>query len=150
MEIKQVVEYFTQATEDNKVISIDKTFITGSIEVTKKETGTAVSFKEMGTNIIRLLETVGINEVIKITYKTSVSNVNTDLDILKELRELRARCEALEEQQNYLLAGLQERVPMETFKQWIWLMEKSFGKVVLDNSHLQGVQGVSMPPWKRS
>lgn len=145
MEVKQVFEYYTQENDTNKVINTEKTFIEGSVSVFKKESNAPVLFKEMGNKIIRLLEAVSKDEVLQIRYNITVSVVNTDVDILQTLRELQSRCENLERKQEYLMQALQERVPEKTFKQWILLMEKSFGKPVLDNTSLMGVAGVSLP-----
>lgn len=145
MQLKQVVEYFTQTEETNLVINTANHFVEGSVVVTKQATGAIVSFKEMGTNIVRLKETIGINEVLVITYNITVSDINTDLDILREIRDLKERCDLLEQTQVWLLEGLKEKVPQATFKQWLMLMEKNFGKSVLGNNYLMGVQGDSLP-----
>ena len=149
MELKQVVEYYTQDIDTNKVINTTNNFVQGSVEVSKKATGNSVAFKEMGTNIIRLLETAGKDEVLKITYNITVSTINTELDLLKELRDLKQRCENLEETQVYLLEALKDKVPQATFKQWLMLMEKSFGKPILDNKYLMGLQSESLPVGKK-
>lgn len=145
MQLKQVVEYFTQTEETNLVINTANHFVEGSVVVTKQATGAIVSFKEMGTNIVRLKETIGSNEVLVITYNITVSDINTDLDILREIRDLKERCDLLEQTQVWLLEGLKEKVPQATFKQWLMLMEKNFGKSVLGNNYLMGVQGDSLP-----
>lgn len=74
-----------------------------------------------------------------------MSSVNTDVDILKEIRDLQARCELLEQTQVWLLEGLKDKVPQATFKQWLMLMEKNFGKSILDNKYLMGLQSESLP-----
>lgn len=145
MQLKQIVEFFTQTEDSNQVINTVNHFVQGSVVVTKKATGAVVSFKEMGSNIIRLKESVGKEEVLEIKYNITVTTVNTELDLLKEIRDLKARCDLLEEMQVYLLEGLKEKVPQATFKQWIMLMEKSFGKPVLDNKYLMGLQSESLP-----
>ena len=145
MQLKQIVEFFTQTEDSNQVINTVNHFVQGSVVVTKKATGAVVSFKEMGSNIIRLKESVGKEEVLEIKYNITVTTVNTELDLLKEIRDLKARCDLLEEMQVYLLEGLKEKVPQATFKQWIMLMEKSFGKPILDNKYLMGLQSESLP-----
>ena len=145
MQLKQIVEFFTQTEDSNQVINTVNHFVQGSVVVTKKATGAVVSFKEMGSNIIRLKESVGKEEVLEIKYNITVTTVNTELDLLKEIRDLKARCDLLEEMQVYLLEGLKEKVPQATFKQWLMLMEKNFGKSVLGNNYLMGVQGDSLP-----
>ena len=145
MQLKQVVEYFTQTEETNLVINTVNHFIAGSVVVTKKATGAIVSFKEMGDNIVRLKETISAGEILTITYNITVSSVNTDVDILKEIRDLQARCELLEQTQVWLLEGLKDKVPQATFKQWLMLMEKNFGKSILDNKYLMGLQSESLP-----
>lgn len=145
MQLKQIVEFFTQTEDSNQVINTVNHFVQGSVVVTKKATGAVVSFKEMGSNIIRLKESIGKEEVLEIKYNITVTTVNTELDLLKEIRDLKARCDLLEEMQVYLLEGLKEKVPQATFKQWIMLMEKSFGKPVLDNKYLMGLQSESLP-----
>lgn len=145
MEIKQVIEYYTQTEDTNKVVNTSNNFIQGSVVVTKKATGMPVSFKEMGADIVRLLETVGKDEVLKIVYNITVSSLNNDADILKEIRDLKTRCEVLEATQVYLIEALKDKVPQATFKQWLMLMEKSFGKPILDNKYLMGLQSESLP-----
>lgn len=145
MQVKQIVEHFTQTDPSNLVITTASHFVEGSVTVVKTSTNVAVSFKEMSTNIIRLLEAVAENEELTITYNVTVSSINTDLDILREIRDLKERCELLEQMQVYLLEGLKERVPLSTFKQWLMLMEKNFGKSILDNKYLMGIQSESLP-----
>ena len=149
MQLKQVIEYFTQTEDSNQVINTVNHFVKDSVVVTKKATGAVVSFKEMGSNIIRLKESVGKEEVLEIKYNITVTTVNTELDLLKEIRDLKKRCDLLEEIQVSLLEGLSEKVPQATFKQWIMLMEKSFGKPVLDNKYLMGIQSESLPVEKK-
>ena len=95
MQLKQIVEFFTQTEDSNQVINTVNHFVQGSVVVTKKATGAVVSFKEMGSNIIRLKESVGKEEVLEIKYNITVTTVNTELDLLKEIRDLKARCDLL-------------------------------------------------------
>ena len=145
MNIKLVTEQFTQTDGSNRIIKTANMFIAGSASVVDTLTGATVVSKEMSSELIRLLDAVPEGGNLTVTYSMQVTEYNPSADIMKEVRKLQERVAILEEQNKLLLEGLQQRVPLKTFKQWISLMEKNFGKAVLDENSLMGIQGVSLP-----
>lgn len=148
MKNRKIIEYFTQKTESNFIVEINNTFIKDSVKVIKKETEVEVDFVELSSNIIRLKELVDLNEILTISYEILVTDFNEDIDVLKEIRDLKEKVKSLEKSQELLLKAVQERVPESTFKQWILLMEKSFGKPLISENHLMGIAGQSLPVLK--
>ena len=147
MILKRVVENYTQTQENNLVFKVNNTFAKNSVRVTVA--GVQVQHSELGTNIIRLLETVPLGALVSISYETQVSSYDSDIDIVQRLRDLEKRCTNLEKQNEILLEAIQQRVPAKTFRQWLLVMEKNFGKSVLDSNSLMGIQGESIPnEWK--
>lgn len=147
MILKRVVENYTQTQENNLVFKVNNTFAKDSVRVTVA--GVQVQHSELGTNIIRLLEAVPLGALVSISYETQVSSYDSDIDIVQRLRDLEKRCTNLEKQNEILLEAIQQRVPAKTFRQWLLVMEKNFGKSVLDSSSLMGIQGDSIPnEWK--
>ena len=147
MILKRVVENYTQTQENNLVFKVNNTFAKDSVRVTVA--GVQVQHFELGTNIIRLLGTVPLGALVSISYETQVSSYDSDIDIVQRLRDLEKRCTNLEKQNEILLEAIQQRVPAKTFRQWLLVMEKNFGKSVLDSSSLMGIQGESIPnEWK--
>ena len=147
MILKRVVENYTQTQENNLVFKVNNTFAKDSVRVTVA--GVQVQHSELGTNIIRLLETVPLGALVSISYETQVSSYDSDIDIVQRLRDLEKRCTNLEKQNEILLEAIQQRVPAKTFRQWLLVMEKNFGKSVLDSNSLMGIQGESIPTeWK--
>lgn len=147
MILKRVVENYTQTQENNLVFKVNNTFAKDSVRVTVA--GVQVQHSELGTNIIRLLETVPLGALVSISYETQVSSYDSDIDIVQRLRDLEKRCTNLEKQNEILLEAIQQRVPAKTFRQWLLVMEKNFGKSVLDSNSLMGIQGESIPnEWK--
>lgn len=145
MNIKLVTEQFTQTDGNNRIIKTANMFIAGSASVVDTLTGATVASKEMSSELIRLLDAVPEGGNLTVTYSMQVTEYNPSADIMKEVRKLQERVAILEEQNKLLLEGLQQRVPLKTFKQWISLMEKNFGKAVLDENSLMGIQGESLP-----
>lgn len=145
MNIKLVTEQFTQTDGSNRIIKTANMFIAGSASVVDTLTGATVVSKEMSSELIRLLDAVPEGGRLTVTYSMQVTEYNPSADIMKEVRKLQERVAILEEQNKLLLEGLQQRVPLKTFKQWISLMEKNFGKAVLDENSLMGIQGESLP-----
>lgn len=145
MNTKQVTETFTQVDGNNRVLRTSNTFVEGSVVVKDVLTGNIIPTKEMSTELIKLLDPVAIDTKLMIIYNVQVSVYNTELDLIRELRKLQERVSLLEEQNELLLEAMQERVPLKTFKQWISLMEKNFGKAVLDENSLMGIQGAELP-----
>lgn len=147
MILKRVVENYTQTQENNLVFKVNNTFAKDSVRVTVA--GVQVQHSELGTNIIRLLEAVPLGVLVSISYETQVSSYDSDIDIVQRLRDLEKRCTNLEKQNEILLEAIQQRVPAKTFRQWLLVMEKNFGKSVLDSNSLMGIQGESIPnEWK--
>lgn len=147
MILKRVVENYTQTQENNLVFKVNNTFAKDSVRVTVAEV--QVQHSELGTNIIRLLEAVPLGALVSISYETQVSSYDSDIDIVQRLRDLEKRCTNLEKQNEILLEAIQQRVPAKTFRQWLLVMEKNFGKSVLDSNSLMGIQGESIPnEWK--
>ena len=147
MILKRVVENYTQTQENNLVFKVNNTFAKDSVRVTVA--GVQVQHSELGTNIIRLLETVPLGALVSISYETQVSSYDSDIDIVQRIRDLEKRCTNLEKQNEILLEAIQQRVPAKTFRQWLLVMEKNFGKSVLDSNSLMGIQGESIPnEWK--
>lgn len=147
MILKRVVENYTQTQENNLVFKVNNTFAKNSVRVTVA--GVQVQHSELGTNIIRLLEAVPLGVLVSISYETQVSSYDSDIDIVQRLRDLEKRCTNLEKQNEILLEAIQQRVPAKTFRQWLLVMEKNFGKSVLDSNSLMGIQGESIPnEWK--
>mgnify|MGYP006961048618 CR=1 FL=1 len=147
MILKRVVENYTQTQENNLVFKVNNTFAKDSVRVTVA--GVQVQHSELGTNIIRLLEAVPLGALVSISYETQVSSYDSDIDIVQRLRDLEKRCTNLEKQNEILLEAIQQRVPAKTFRQWLLVMEKNFGKSVLDSNSLMGIQGESIPnEWK--
>ena len=147
MILKRVVENYTQTQENNRVFKVNNTFAKDSVRVTVA--GVQVQHSELGTNIIRLLEAVPLGVLVSISYETQVSSYDSDIDIVQRLRDLEKRCTNLEKQNEILLEAIQQRVPAKTFRQWLLVMEKNFGKSVLDSNSLMGIQGESIPnEWK--
>ena len=147
MILKRVVENYTQTQENNLVFKVNNTFAKNSVRVTVA--GVQVQHSELGTNIIRLLEAVPLGALVSISYETQVSSYDSDIDIVQRLRDLEKRCTNLEKQNEILLEAIQQRVPAKTFRQWLLVMEKNFGKSVLDSNSLMGIQGESIPnEWK--
>ena len=147
MILKRVVENYTQTQENNLVFKVNNTFAKDSVRVTVA--GVQVQHSELGTNIIRLLEAVPLGALVSISYETQVSSYDSDIDIVQRLRDLEKRCTNLEKQNEILLEAIQQRVPAKTFRQWLLVMEKNFGKSVLDSNSLMGIQGESIPSeWK--
>ena len=147
MILKRVVENYTQTQENNLVFKVNNTFAKDSVRVTVA--GVQVQHSELGTNIIRLLEAVPLGALVSISYETQVSSYDSDIDIVQRLRDLEKRCTNLEKQNEILLEAIQQRVPAKTFRQWLLVMEKNFGKSVLDSNSLMAIQGESIPnEWK--
>ena len=147
MILKRVVENYTQTQENNLVFKVNNTFAKDSVRVTVA--GVQFQHSELGTNIIRLLEAVPLGALVSISYETQVSSYDSDIDIVQRLRDLEKRCTNLEKQNEILLEAIQQRVPAKTFRQWLLVMEKNFGKSVLDSNSLMGIQGESIPnEWK--
>ena len=147
MILKRVVENYTQTQENNLVFKVNNTFAKDSVRVTVA--GVQVQHSELGTNIIRLLAAVPLGVLVSISYETQVSSYDSDIDIVQRLRDLEKRCTNLEKQNEILLEAIQQRVPAKTFRQWLLVMEKNFGKSVLDSNSLMGIQGESIPnEWK--
>ena len=147
MILKRVVENYTQTQENNLVFKVNNTFAKDSVRVTVA--GVQVQHSELGTNIIRLLAAVPLGALVSISYETQVSSYDSDIDIVQRLRDLEKRCTNLEKQNEILLEAIQQRVPAKTFRQWLLVMEKNFGKSVLDSNSLMGIQGESIPnEWK--
>lgn len=143
MILKRVVENYTQTQENNLVFKVNNTFAKNSVVVSVA--GVQVQHSELGTNIIRLLDAVPLGALVSISYETQVSSYDSDIDIVQRLRALEKRCTDLEKQNEILLEAIQQRVPAKTFRQWLLVMEKNFGKSVLDSSSLMGIQGESIP-----
>lgn len=147
MILKRVTENQTQGTLSNLVFKTTQNFIRGSVEITD---GTAaVTATELSDNIIKLSSPVPIGTTLYISYNVQVSSYDSDIDITQRLRALEETCERLQKQNDLLLAAVKDRVPVKTFRQWLLVMEKNYGKSVLDSNSLLGIQGESIPnEWK--
>lgn len=148
MILKQLIESYTQTDENNLVFKVNNT-IENDGSLTVSDGTQLLAFTLIGTTYVKLTNAVPVGTEVIITYNTQVPMHNTDVDIVQRLNALEARCALLEKQNVVLLEALNERVPNKTFRQWLLVMEKNFGKSVIDSNSLMGIQGQSIPSeWK--
>lgn len=148
MSYKTVTESITQEKDENLIFKTKNQFIPNTVTATTSN-GVTVSLKEMGKNIVKIGEPVSKGTIIVFSYSIEIAASMPDEDIFKEMQKIRDKLASLEESQEILMATLQERVPLKTFNQWLSVMEKNFGKTILQNIDLMGIQGESPVRGKR-
>lgn len=143
MSTRQYIEEHTQTVPNNAVFTTKNVFVKNSLQVTID--GERAVYTTLGTNLVRLLDIPEVGSLVKLTYDVFVEEINTEVDVVKRILMLEEKVTRLEQENKLLAEAVEARVPAKTFRQWLLLMEKNFGKSVLGGTSVLGVQGDQIP-----
>lgn len=141
MSYKTITEEHQQSVKGNLIFRTKNQFIPNTVRGYVK--GSEVKLKEVGKNILKIEDANVLekDDIIIFEYSIEIISSFPDKDIGGELQKLKDEIISLKESQDILFEALQERVPLKTFNQWLSVMEKNFGKSILQGTKLMGIQG---------
>lgn len=140
--IKNIEEFFIQDTEGNTIFQITQEAIKNTITVLVIRNGieTQIGVNELGEGYFQVQSEILLNEELKVNYQIRVSDSNEDVNLLQRIRLLEEQHTALAKMMDILTQAVDQRVEKHSFRIWLNQMEKSFGKPVLPDTTLMGIQ----------
>lgn len=143
MQHRVKIENIRQEEDNNQVIELENEYVKGSVKIKLVVSGTElrdINFTEIGVRYLQLNEDFPEGTHFRIYYDTAELDEG-DLNVLRELRELREKVNNQQIVIEKLLEAVDQRVEKHTFRVWLKAMEKSFGTRIV-GENLLGIQKV--------